>query len=78
VVALGVGPRLRLVAGSVLDGRWIDEVDAARGGLLAAQGLLMYLEPDEVHGVVEAAARRLPAGALVFDAAPRWLSPRAR
>ena len=35
--------RPRLLACSALDERWIDEVDPARGVLVTAQGLLMYL-----------------------------------
>ncbi len=37
--------RLRSVAGSALDERWMDEVDGSRGVLITAQGLLMYFQP---------------------------------
>ena len=53
-------------------------VNASRGVLVTAQGLLMYLEPEEVHGLIAACARRLPGAGLVFDAVPRWLSERSR
>jgi O-methyltransferase involved in polyketide biosynthesis len=70
--------RQRLLACSALDERWIDEVDVARGVLVTAQGLLMYLPPDDVRRLIATCAERLPGGALVFDAVPRWLSERSR
>jgi len=68
------GPRQRLVACSVTDPRWTDEVDASRGVLITAQGLLMYLRPTEVRAVIALCAERFPGGTLVFDAVPRWFS----
>jgi O-methyltransferase involved in polyketide biosynthesis len=70
--------RQRLLACSALDERWIDEVDLARGVLVTAQGLLMYLPPDDVRRLIATCAERLAGGALVFDAVPRWLSERSR
>src|SRR5262249_2738577 len=67
-------PRLRGVACSALDEDWLDEVDPEHGVLVTAQGLLMYLQPDEVQGLVAACAGRLPCACLVFDAVPRWFS----
>ena len=66
--------RQRLFAGSALDDAWMDEVDAAAGVLITAQGLLMYLQPEESRGLIARCARRFPGGAMVFDAAPRWIS----
>jgi O-methyltransferase involved in polyketide biosynthesis len=66
--------RQRVIAGSALDEAWMDEVDASNGVLITAQGLLMYLQPDESRGLIAACARRFPGGAMVFDAAPRWFS----
>jgi len=73
---LPYAPRMRRVACSALDPRWFDEVDASRGVLLTAQGLLMYLVPDQVHGLIAHAAGRFPGGALVFDAVPTWFARR--
>jgi hypothetical protein len=56
----------------------MDEVDTSRGVLVTAQGLLMYLEPAEVHALLAAMGRRLPGAPLVFDAVPRWLAERTR
>jgi O-methyltransferase involved in polyketide biosynthesis len=75
---LPAGERHRVLAYSALDPRWPDGLEAARGVLVTAQGLLMYLEPEDARQVIAMSARRLPGGALVFDAVPRWLSERSR
>jgi O-methyltransferase involved in polyketide biosynthesis len=71
-------PNLRLSERSALDEEWMDEVDGSRGVLLAAQGLLMYFERDQVYGLIDACRRRFPGGGLIFDAIPRWLSERSQ
>ena len=58
-------PRQRMIGASALERTWLDEVDPARGLMITAQGLLMYLEPADVHRLV---GRRSPAG----SPAPRW------
>jgi len=70
--------RRRALAQSALDTSWMEHVDAARGVLITAQGLLMYLRPAEVRGLLAACAGRFPGGALVFDAMPRWLVTASR
>src|SRR4051795_8454567 len=52
------GRRQDVAEMSALDGRWMDEVDPARGVLLTAQGLLMYLELDDVETLLGACADR--------------------
>ncbi|MFF1871437.1 class I SAM-dependent methyltransferase [Streptomyces sp. CB03911] len=69
---LPAGPRQRLLACSVTDPRWMDEVDPAQGVLITAQGLLMYLRPGEVRELIAGCAERFPGGTLVLDAVPRW------
>jgi len=66
--------RRRTIAASVLDDDWLDEVDAAHGVLLLAQGVLMYLRPPDVHALFDRCAARFPGAALVFDTAPRWFA----
>lgn len=74
--------RRRHVDVSVLDDDWVDEVRnvLARTGaapsdvLVHAQGLLMYLEPDQVHALVARCAAAFPGGAMVFDGVPAWTS----
>ena len=70
------------VDGSVLDDEWLDAVRdvLARTGsapsdvLVHAQGLLMYLRPAQVHGLVARCAAAFPSGGLVFDGVPAWTS----
>ncbi|GAA4987443.1 class I SAM-dependent methyltransferase [Kitasatospora paranensis] len=68
------GPRQRLIARSVTDPGWPDEIDPSRGVLITAQGLLMYLRPPEVRDLIARCAERFPGGSMVFDAVPRWFS----
>ncbi|MGW7352991.1 class I SAM-dependent methyltransferase [Streptomyces sp. NPDC054784] len=68
--------RRRTLARSAVDPRWMDEVDASRGVLVTAQGVLMYLRPDEAYGLVAECAARFPGAALVFDAPPSWVTDR--
>jgi hypothetical protein len=71
---LGEDSRRRIWAGSALDDAWMGLVDDAPGVLLLAQGLLMYLRPDDVRALFDRAAARFPAAGFVFDTAPRWFS----
>lgn len=68
--------RLRTIACSALDERWMGEVDTSRGVLITAQGLLMYFQPAEVYRLIASCAQRFPGGALLFDTVPRWFSAR--
>jgi O-methyltransferase involved in polyketide biosynthesis len=66
--------RQHVFAGSATDPAWLDAVDPAQPTLVTAQGLFMYLPPVDVHRIMAECARRLPNGAMVFDAIPRWFS----
>jgi len=71
--------RQQLIACDVLAPDWITEVTAGLGPgggpvLLTAQGLLMYLAPDEVHALLARLAVAFPGAALLFDAIPGWYS----
>lgn len=68
--------RRRTLAQSALDLSWQEEVDASRGVLVTAQGLLMYLRPPEVRELIAGCAEAFREGTLVFDAVPRWFSER--
>ena len=70
------GGRRAVFAGSALDPAWMDAVDATKGVLVTAQGLLMYLQPDEVHDLVRTMASRFPGSCLVLDGVPPWFSRR--
>jgi O-methyltransferase involved in polyketide biosynthesis len=70
--------RQRVFAGSALDPAWLDLVDPARGALVTAQGLLMYLQPADVHALIARCAERLPSNGMVFDAVPPWMAGEVR
>jgi O-methyltransferase involved in polyketide biosynthesis len=70
--------RVRTLARSALDDAWMDEVDAERGLLITAQGLLMYFEPEQVHDLIARIRHRFGGVELVFDAIPRWLAERSQ
>ncbi len=46
--------------------------------VVVAQGLLMYLRPDDVRGLFDRTAARFPAAGFVFDTAPRWFAELAK
>ena len=64
------------VAQSALDRSWMDRIDATNGVFITAEGLLMYLEPEDALGLIADCAARFPGGQMMFDSIPRWLSNR--
>ena len=69
-------PRQRMIGASALERTWLDEVDPARGLMITAQGLLMYLDPADVHRLIAAVAGRFPGASMVLDGVPPWFSAR--
>jgi O-methyltransferase involved in polyketide biosynthesis len=68
--------RCRYIARSALDLTWMDEVDAARGLFVSAQGLLMYFPEDEVKRLLRAIMERFPGVEIMFDIVPSWFARR--
>ncbi|MHC9294265.1 class I SAM-dependent methyltransferase [Mycobacterium sp. LTG2003] len=68
--------RIVALAQSALDRSWMDRIDASDGVFITAEGLLMYLEPDDVYSLIADCAARFPGGAFMFDSIPPWLSRR--
>lgn len=62
--------RITLLAQSALDYRWIDMVDSSNGVFITAEGLLMYLQPEEAMGLIAECAKRFPGGQMFFDLPP--------
>jgi O-methyltransferase involved in polyketide biosynthesis len=75
---LPVEPRQRLVAASVLDAAWLDQIETATEVLVTAQGLLMYLAPADVHALITSVTTQISRGALLFDAVSHRLAERSR
>jgi O-methyltransferase involved in polyketide biosynthesis len=66
-------PRISVRAQSALDFSWMDAVDPARGVFVTAEGLLMYLQPDQAVGLIEECVRRFGGGQMMFDLPPPWM-----
>jgi O-methyltransferase involved in polyketide biosynthesis len=62
--------RIRMRAQSALDFSWMDDVDTSDGVFVTAEGLLMYLQPDEAMGLIAQCASRFPGGQMFFDLPP--------
>jgi len=63
-------PRITNLPQSALDYAWTDEVDASNGIFITAEGLLMYLQPEEAMGLIATCANRFPGGQMIFDLPP--------
>jgi O-methyltransferase involved in polyketide biosynthesis len=67
-------PRVSTCAQSALDFSWMDRVDPSNGVFVTAEGLLMYLQPNEARGLIAECARRFPGGQMMFDLPPAWFA----
>jgi O-methyltransferase involved in polyketide biosynthesis len=70
--------RVRMCAQSALDFSWMDQVDTEHGVFITAEGLLMYLQPEEALGLIGECAKRFPGGQMMFDLPPAWFAAWAR
>ena len=70
--------RVQMCAQSALDFSWMDQVDTEHGVLITAEGLLMYLQPDDAVGLIAECAKRFPGGQMMFDLPPTWFAAWAR
>jgi O-methyltransferase involved in polyketide biosynthesis len=70
--------RISVSAQSALDYSWMDQIDAADGVFVTAEGLLMYLQPTEALALVTECAKRFPGGQMMFDLPPYWFAWWAR
>lgn len=66
-------PRITNLAQSALDYSWMDRVDASDGVFITAEGLLMYLQPDEAMDLITQCAKRFPGAQMFFDLPPTIL-----
>ena len=63
-------PRITNLGQSALDYSWMDRVDSSNGVFITAEGLLMYLQPDEAMDLIAQCAKRFPGGQMFFDLPP--------
>ncbi|APR88575.1 Phosphoribosylamine--glycine ligase [Minicystis rosea] len=66
--------RRRHLRQSALDLSWMDAIDPAKGLLVTAQGLFMYLDEAEVRRLFVAIVERFPGVEMIFDTIARWFS----
>lgn len=66
-------PRITSLGQSALDYSWMDEIDPEHGVFITAEGLLMYLQPDESMDLIRQCAKRFPGGRMFFDLPPTVL-----
>jgi O-methyltransferase involved in polyketide biosynthesis len=67
-------PRVAVCAQSALDYSWMDCVDPSDGVFITAEGLLMYLQPEQALELIGQCAKRFPGGRLLFDLPPPFVS----
>ncbi|MGC7100363.1 class I SAM-dependent methyltransferase [Amycolatopsis lurida] len=60
-------PGYRLIASSVTELGWLDEVPADRPVVVIAEGLTMYLREAEIEALIRRIVERFPSGEFVFD-----------
>jgi len=63
-------PRITNLGQSALDYSWMDRVDDSDGVFITAEGLLMYLQPDEAMDLIAQCAKRFPGAEMFFDLPP--------
>ncbi|WP_421841132.1 class I SAM-dependent methyltransferase [Mycobacterium sp.] len=63
-------PRIANLAQSALDYSWMNHVDSDNGVFITAEGLLMYLQPDDSMGLIAECASRFAGGQMLFDLPP--------
>ncbi|WP_407664955.1 class I SAM-dependent methyltransferase [Mycolicibacterium pulveris] len=63
-------PRITNIAQSALDYGWMDAVDTSAGVFITAEGLLMYLQPEEAMDLITECPTRFPGGQMIFDLPP--------
>ncbi len=62
--------RITDLAQSALDYTWTDKIDSSNGVFITAEGLLMYLQPQDAMGLIAQCASRFPGGQMFFDVPP--------
>ncbi len=60
--------RYRMIASSVTDLRWLEQIPRGRPVFIAAEGLLMYLTEDQVKELLLRLREAFPGSEIAFDA----------
>lgn len=62
----------RMIGSSVTDVDWLNQIPTDRPALVVAEGLTMYLHPEEGRAMLRAIVERLPGGEMMFDTFNRF------
>lgn len=71
---LPASDRVEVCAQSALDYSWMGRVKVDDGVFITAEGLLMYLQPEESMGLITECAKRFPGGRMMFDLPPECVA----
>jgi len=63
----------RMIASSVTEGGWIEKIPNNRPAMIVAEGVLMYLEPEEVEKLFLRLTGHFSHGQMVFDVLNKWI-----
>lgn len=63
----------RMIASSILDSDWMDEIEVGVPVLFLCEGVLMYLEPSDVERLFKTLAQRFPGATFAFDSISTWM-----
>lgn len=69
-------PGYRMIASSVTDSGWFDEIPADKPTLVVAEGLVMYLAEDDLRELLRRITDRFASGEIIFDGMPpsvKWM-----
>jgi O-methyltransferase involved in polyketide biosynthesis len=62
----------QMIATSVTDPEWLEQIPTDRPVLVVAQGLIMYLHPADGHALFRRITDRFPSGVVVLDTHNRF------
>ena len=64
----------RMIAASVTDDAWLDEIPTDKPVLVIAEGLLMYLRETELRQLLRRLTDHFRSGELIFDGVAPWVT----
>ncbi|KUI18896.1 methyltransferase [Mycobacterium sp. GA-1285] len=68
----GESDTYRMIGSSITEHGWIDELPSGGSVLIVAEGVLMYLAPDEVRDLLHRLLDRFQTGVLLADLLSPW------
>jgi methyltransferase (TIGR00027 family) len=64
----------RMIAASVTDAAWLDEIPTDKPALIIAEGVLMYLHETDVRQLLRRLTDHFRTGELIFDGVAAWMT----